>query len=84
MLYKLIFWILDKKLNNSNVKKKITQLYRRIAVADLAIHLSVVRVKKGKRRYSVLILDTPDGKHKIWISKYSLRTEYLSYKQQIQ
>jgi hypothetical protein len=48
----------------------ITELYRAIAKKDILVNTeSVVRVKKGKIRYSLVVFKDKNLRTKFWISK---------------
>lgn len=48
--------------NPQNYSRDVTDMYRKLANEDLKLRTEIVQVKKGKKRYSLLIMVTPQGK----------------------
>ena len=73
MIYKFLIWSLNKVFDGKNrvrLEATIKKLYRKMASEDLEIKSEIVKVKKGKTRYSVLYLETPEGKLKFNLGRY--------------
>lgn len=64
MFIKLLIWVLKKVFESQkrkSIEPCIKELYRRMADDDLKIRAEIVKVKKGKRRYDLLFLETKTG-----------------------
>jgi len=73
MINKVLIWMLNRSFNGKNRKKIepcIKDLYRRMAHENLRIKAEIIKVKKGKRRYDLMFLETVDGKLKFNLGRH--------------
>ena len=73
MFAKFVIWILNKAFNGKNrneLEPCIKELYRRMAQDDLKIKSEIVKVKKGKRRYDLLFMETKKGQLKFNLGRH--------------
>jgi len=74
MKQKLIFWIIDRALRGKMqqaMKTKITETYRTFAADRLKIKTDAVKVKKGKRKYTLLFFENKKGKTVVNIGRHT-------------
>jgi hypothetical protein len=70
---KLLIWLLSKAFESKErpeLEPCIKNLYRRMVKEEFEIKSEIVKVKKGKRRYDLLFLETPEQKIKINLSRH--------------
>ena len=68
---KILKFFLEKAFNGKNkgkIRPLIAKLYRQMATEDLVLNVQAVKVKKGKRRYEVLFIETAAGKQRVMIT----------------
>lgn len=73
MIVKIVIWMLNKLFNGESrirLEPCIKELYRRMAQDNLKIKSEIVKVKKGKRRYDILFMETKEGKMKFNLSRH--------------
>jgi len=59
------------------LKPYLTKLYQKIAKEDFRLKHKVLSVKKGKRRYDVLFVETPTGKVKVTLGRHTEKTKEI-------
>jgi hypothetical protein len=77
MKQRLIFWIIDRALRGKMqkvMKTKITETYRILAADRLKVKTDAVKVKKGKRKYTLLFFETNKGKTIVNIGRHTDNT----------
>ena len=73
MYTNLLIWLLLKCFNGkgrSKIETLIKELYRVVASENLQIKSELIRVKKGKKRYDLLIWEMPCGKLKFDLGRH--------------
>lgn len=73
MFSKILIYLLKKAFDSKireSIAPCITELHRRTVSDNLTIRKEIVRVKKGKRRYDILFIETPEGKLKFNLGRH--------------
>jgi len=71
VVIKDLYWKREKgdlivKTDNNAIKK----LYKKFRTENLVLETQIIRVKKGKRRYDMIIFETPEGKLKFRLGRH--------------
>ena len=64
---------MQRHVQSTEVQKIICKLYQQVARQQFIVKSDIVRVKKGKRRYRVSFIETPEYKTKVYIRKWTDR-----------
>ncbi len=59
-----------KRFQKLMPKALITNLYQQIAKADLMLEEKIINVKKGRRRYTLLIMKDRNLQTKFWLGRH--------------
>jgi hypothetical protein len=73
MFIKFVIWLLNKVFNGKNrvkVEPTIKELYRVMAKDNLILRSQIINVKKGKRKYDLLVFETPKGNIKVNLGRH--------------
>jgi len=73
LVFLLIKWYMFRHVQEAHIQKIVCLLYQHIARQQFIVKSDIVRVKKGKRRYRVSFIETPDYKTKVYIRKWTDR-----------
>lgn len=70
-IIQLTIWLLNKAYDEKNAKifELIKSKYREIATDEFKINTKVVNVKKGKRRYELIFIESPAGTYRMNIGR---------------
>lgn len=76
---KFINWIILKAFNSKMrdvIKETIIKCYQQVAKDTFNVKSQIIQVKKGKRKYQILFLETPKG-----LMKFTLKRHWEKYPQ---
>ena len=59
-----------KRIQRLMPKNFIISLYKRLALGDIKVEERIINVKKGKRRYTLLILKDENFVTKYWLGRH--------------